>query len=390
MRQFALACDRLNVYHVRMKDLTLKSRQKEGWIMRSERWIGRTVVLLAAMCLAGSCQTAPDESLKAKFERTVELDQVFSPGSQLTVSTASGAIEIVGQEADNAHVIAKIVARAPTKEDAQDLAETIVVGLEPTANGLELRVGRPAPASKRSVSVSYKIIVPRQTSIDCASLSGSIEIADLLGDVAGRTASGAIEIARVTGSLRVHSTSGPVRCEKIDGGDVSLESMSGGVHLSDASNIGTCHMGAASGSLTAKKVEAQFIQMRATSGAVTLNAAQAETIDLHSVSSRVSAKDLSCERLQAESTSGDVSVTFARKAPGNVAAGAKSGAGNISVVMPRDFAGRVDLLANSGSVHMKQPIETSQKLREGHVSGTVGQGSGSLFVRAGTGTINIR
>jgi DUF4097 and DUF4098 domain-containing protein YvlB len=83
-------------------------------------------------------------------------------------------------------------------------------------------------------------------------------------------------------------------------------------------------------------------------------------------------------------------VTFAREAPGNVAAGAKSGSGNINVVMPRDFAGRVDLLANSGTVHMKQPIETPHKLREGHVSGTVGQGSGSLFVRAGTGAINIR
>lgn len=390
VRQLALACTRQNVYYVCVKDQTSESNQKEGWIMRSKRWIERTVIVLAVGLFVGSCATSPDKALRAKFERVIELKHALGPGSQLAVSTTSGSIEITGQETNDVHVTATIVARAATKEDAQELAEKTIVGLEPTANGLELRVGRPAPASKRSVRVDYKIVVPKQTDINSASLSGSIDLTDLHGDISGRTASGAMEVARITGSIHLHSTSGSVRCAEIDHGDVSMESMSGTVHLSEASSLGTCHMGTVSGPVTAKRIEAHSVRVRSASAAVTLSEAQAEVVNLHSVSSRISANDVSCGRLQAESTSGDVSVTFAPEAPGDVAAGAKSNSGSITVVMPRDFAGRVDLMASSGTVRMNQPVEMRDKLDKGHVSGTVGHGSGSLLVRAGSGAIRIR
>ena len=114
-------------------------------------------MVAAAMLMVTGCSTV-DKSLRAKAERTVELERILAPGSQLAVSTTSGSIEVAGQETDRVHVTATIVARAASKEQAQQLAQQIAVRLEPRAGGLETRIEKPAPASNKSVSVRFEII----------------------------------------------------------------------------------------------------------------------------------------------------------------------------------------------------------------------------------------
>ncbi len=358
--------------------------------MRLEQRIGRTLMVLAAMLFVGGCNTSVEEAFRAKSERTIELDCALGSGSALAVSTTSGSIQVTGRQVSDVHAVATIVARAATREQAQELAEQVTVRFERTDNGIQIKVDRPAPASRRSVSVSYEITVPRQTDIDGDSASGAIALTDLIGNVHGRTASGSITASRITGSVHLQSASGSIRCERVDRGDIHLEAASGSVRLTDASTIGTCQMGAASGPVTGRRIEATSIRMNSGSGAVTINDTRADVINLRSASGKVAAKDISCERIQAESTSGDVSVAFSPDAPGDVAAGMKSSSGGVTVVMPRSFAGQVDLRASSGSVRMSQPIAVRSKPARNHISGTVGSGSGSLLVRSGSGSIRVR
>lgn len=358
--------------------------------MRLERWIGRTVVIAAAAFLVAGCSTPVDDALKAKAERKVELDYPLGSGSMLAVSTASGSIRAAGHQTNDAHVVATIVARAATREQARELAEQVTVRFERTDKGVQIKVDRPAPASKRSVSVSYEISVPRQTDIDCDSASGAVALTDLIANVTARTASGAIAVARITGSIQLQSTSGSIRCEQIDRGDIRLDNASGSLHLIDASTIGTCQMNTASGSVTAQRIEARSIRMDSASAGVTAHDVRAGVVNLRSASGRIAAREISCERLQAESTSGEVSVAFSSEAPGDVAAGLKSGSGGVRVVMPRSFAGQVDLRASSGSVRLSQPIAAQGKPGKNYISGTIGSGSGSLLVRSGSGAIRVR
>lgn len=358
--------------------------------MRLERWIGRTAAVAAAVFFLAGCSTPVDDAFKAKAERKVELDYPLGSGSALAVSTASGSIRVAGHQTNDAHVVATIVARAATRQQARELAEQVTVRFERTGNGVQIKVDRPAPASKRSVSVSYEINVPRQTDIDCDSASGAVDLTDLIGAVTGRTASGPIAAARITGSIQLQSTSGAIRCEQIDRGDIRLDNASGSLHLIDASTIGTCQMGAASGSVTAQRIEAKSIRMDCASAGVTAHDVRAELVNLRSASGKVAAREISCERLQAESTSGHVSVAFSSDAPGDVAAGLKSGSGGVTVVMPRSFAGQVDLRAGSGSVRLSQPIAARGKPGKNYISGTIGSGSGSLLVRSGSGAIRVR
>jgi hypothetical protein len=84
--------------------------------------MGRNVALIVMMALVssvGGCIIIHDGeweggfwSHRAKFERTVELQQAMPAGGTLVVSTGSGSIETAGQETDRVQVVAKITARA--------------------------------------------------------------------------------------------------------------------------------------------------------------------------------------------------------------------------------------------------------------------------------------
>ena len=103
-------------------------------------------VAAAVFFLAG-CSTSVDDALKAKAERKVELDYPLGSGSALAVSTASGSIRVAGDQTNDAHVVATIVARAATRQQARELAEQRTVRFERTDNGVQIKVDRPAPAS---------------------------------------------------------------------------------------------------------------------------------------------------------------------------------------------------------------------------------------------------
>jgi hypothetical protein len=359
--------------------------------MYANRAIGLTILLVATLLAVGGCIIdAGGWGPQVKAERTLELDHPLAPGSTLAVSTASGSIGLTGQDVDHAHVMATIQARATTQEEAQELAEQVEISFQESPGKVTIKADRPPQRKRQSISISYQIVVPRQTHVHCSSASGSIRLADLEGNVDAHAASGSIEAAHVQGSVRLNSASGSARCEDVAGGDVRIGAASGSVKLTDASQIGACDLHAASGSVQASNVDANSVKMRSASGSVTLTAAQAQTMDLHSSSGRTKAEDINCQNLKAASVSGSVTVTFAPSTPGDINAHMNSGSGSVSVVVPPEFAGQVDLSVGSGSIHTELPLTVRGKIGKKHITGSVGEGSGYLTARAGSGSIRVR
>jgi len=335
------------------------------------------VVVTALVSSVGGCIIVHDGewdggpwSQRAKFERTVELQQAMKAGGTLVVSTASGSIETTGQETDQVQVVAKITARAATEEEAQQLAEQVQIRFQEAGDKLEIKADKPTLRRSR-ISISYNIITPRQTSLDCESASGSLKVQDLTGNVNAHTASGSVEGARIKGTVRLHSSSGSVHGDNVGGGDVDLDTASGGARLSEVSEAGTCRAHSSSGPVHVQHVQAQSIRMDSGSGGVT-------------------GEDLNCANLKAGSGSGHVSVAFSPSAPNNVVADVGSGSGGIKVVLPPGFAGRVDLSVGSGSVHIDQPVTVRGDIGKRHIVGTIGEGTGSLSAHTGSGSIDVR
>ncbi len=307
---------------------------------------------------------------RAKFERTVELQHAMPAGGTLVVSTSSGSIETVGQETDQVQVVAKITARAATEEEAQKLAEQVEIGFQESGNKLEIKADRPMLHRSR-ISISYNITAPRQMSLDCESASGSLKVRDLTGNVNARTASGSVEAAQIKGAARLHSASGSVHCDDVSGGDVDLDTASGGVRLSNASQVGDCRAHSSSGSVHLQHIQAESIRMDSASGVVT-------------------GEDINCARFKAGSGSGHVSVAFSPSAPNNVVADLGTGSGGINVTLPPGFAGRVDLSVGSGSVHIDQPVTVRGEIGKRQIVGTIGEGTGNLTAHTGSGSIGVR
>jgi DUF4097 and DUF4098 domain-containing protein YvlB len=309
-------------------------------------------------------------SHRAKFERTVELQHPIAAGGTLVVSTGSGSIEATGQETDRVQVVAKITARAGTEDEAQQLAEQVQIRFQEAGEKLEIKADKPTLRRSR-ISISYNITTPRQTSLGCESGSGSLKVKDLTGNVNARTGSGSVEAARIKGTVRLRTGSGSVHADSVSGGDVDLDTGSGGVRLSEASEAGTCRAHSSSGPVHVQHVRAQSIRMDSGSGGVT-------------------GEDLNCANLKASSGSGHVSVAFSPSAPNNVVADLGSGSGGIRVVLPPGFAGRVDLSVGSGSVHIDRPVTVRGELGKRHIVGTIGEGTGSLSAHTGSGSIDVR
>jgi DUF4097 and DUF4098 domain-containing protein YvlB len=342
--------------------------------------MGRTIALVGMMALVssvGGCIIVHDGdwdggfwSHRAKFERTVELQHPMSPGGTLAVSTGSGSIETTGQETDQVQAVAKITARAATEAEAQELAEQVQIGFQESGSKLEIKADLPTLRRNR-ISISYNIITPRQASLDCESGSGSLKVRDLTGNVNAHTGSGSVEGARIKGAVRLRSGSGSVHADNVGGGDVDLDTGSGGVRLSEASEVGTCRAHSSSGPVHVQHVQAESIRMDSGSGGVT-------------------GEDLNCAKLNAGSGSGHVTVAFSPSAPNNVVADVGSGSGGVKVVLPPGFAGRVDLSTGSGSIHVDQPVTVRGDIGKRHIVGAIGEGAGSLRAHTGSGSIDVR
>jgi DUF4097 and DUF4098 domain-containing protein YvlB len=359
--------------------------------VRSRGLSGVTFILFALLLSVGGCIIRTDGWWpQANVERTVELEHPLQAGATLAVGTASGSIHITGQEVDRAHVVATISARAATEEQAQELAEQVSIRFEKSPGKLQIKADRPPQRKKQSISISYQIIAPRQSHIQCNSASGSLNVTDLTGNLDAHAASGSVEATQITGSVNLRAASGSVRCEDVQDGDVYLGSASGRVKLSEAAQIGVCDMHAASGSVVARTVQADSIKMRSASGSVTLTGARAQSIDLHSASGRTTAEQIDGARLKAESVSGGVSVTFVPSAPEDLIAELNSGSGSVDVTVPPSFAGRVDLSVGSGSIHTDLPLMIEGSIKKKHIRGTIGDGSGRLSARTGSGSVRVR
>ncbi len=340
--------------------------------MRSLRFVAQVLIVIALTLSVGGCNIEVGDWSRAHYERTVELHHAMADGSTLVVSTASGSINIAGQAVSEAKVVATIRAQAATEEEAREIAEATEIRFEPAGDGLAIKADTPKLGHNRSVSISYDIVVPHQTSVECSSASGSVEAGNLQGNV------------------RASSASGSVACEAIHGGTVHMSTASGSVRLSDASGLGSCELRTSSGRASAEQVQADRIRISSTSGSVGLRDAHAEEIEMRGTSGSVNGRGIDCSRLTAESASGHVTVEFSPSAPGDVTAGASSISGSVTVAAPSGFAGRVEMSTTSGSVRCDLPLLVQGRMSTRHISGSVGQGTGSLTLRATSGSVHVR
>jgi len=186
---------------------------------------------LCLLVIAAGCDIQIGDWGQAKYETTVQRQAPLAAGSTLVAETSLGSVTITGAETAECSVIANITGRAPTEEEARELAEQVEIKLETVGNTLTVRADKPANKNRRSISISYDIIVPKQTNIECASSYGAIKLTNISGNTNGKTSSGSITAENIEGSANLNTSYGSVKCRNITGDNITVKSSSGSINL---------------------------------------------------------------------------------------------------------------------------------------------------------------
>ncbi len=199
-----------------------------------EKGLLKKVSLGSLLCLlivvAGCCFNIGSCSMRAKYERTVQLSAPLSPGSSFAAQTHNGYITITGADVTDCNLTATIIGQAITEEDAKEVAEQTTIKLEPWGDKLTAKIDKPTYMINRSVTVNLEITVPNQTDLELTTHNGKIEITNITGRLNGTTHNGKVTAEQISGTTELHTHNGSVICREISG-DTQLKTHNGSIKV---------------------------------------------------------------------------------------------------------------------------------------------------------------
>ena len=185
-------------------------------------------------------------------------------------------------------------------------------GLERNRVALSISIPEDAATSVSTVSASG-LLAGMRAGARANTVSGSITIDDVVGDVDINTVSGEVECGNVRGRLKVHSVSGAVTAQQSDAPEVSISTVSGDVALDLVNGAASIKSTSVSGDVTVRAPHAGYdVTANTASGQVVIDG---HAITKHSYTSghRLTDGDGSL-RVKANAVSGNVVVLRAATA----------------------------------------------------------------------------
>jgi DUF4097 and DUF4098 domain-containing protein YvlB len=385
--------------------------------------IGLSILSFAAI---SGCYVQLGGCNQAKYERTVSQQAPCEAGSTLDVVTQSGSIAITGADTNECRVTAKIVAYAPTEEEAQELAEQVEITLDASGDTLKVRADQPHLKNNRSIAVSYEITAPRRLNVLCHSDYGSLSATSLQGALKGKTSSGSIKAEQIEGPLDLDTSYGSIDCKSIAGPTTLLRSSSGSITATDLkgeakfvtsygnitcetfsgtsldlktdsgkiaisnASFRNCLANTAYGSVVCDHLKGDSIKLRSSSGSLDLAVIDAPTLDVSTSYGNIKAHEITTAKLLANSGSGSINIVCTPATGADLTAEVKSSYGGIDFTAPAGFSGQVDLRTDYGSIHTALPITVSGDITKTKVTGKIGEGNGLLRLQTGSGSISLK
>jgi DUF4097 and DUF4098 domain-containing protein YvlB len=300
-----------------------------------------------------------DDNREEQTERYTKTVRIGANG-ELDVSNIAGDITVTKGSGTDATVEVIKTARGRTVEDARNALQLVQVEINERSGRAEVRTQYPNDDMMRrnnrrniNVSVDYNITTPASTHLTVKSISGSVKVTDIKGEVAAESVSGDV---RIGGSGRVGTA----------------KSVSGNVEVSDTQIDGALSAGSISGDVVLRRLTAR-------------------RIDTSSISGEVTIEDVQCERIDAQSISGTVGFGGPLARSGRYSL--KSHSGEVRVAISGGSGFEVEASSFSGEVRSDLPITTrgttNDRSRHRILSGTYGDGSAVLELTTFSGSILI-
>ena len=298
---------------------------------------------------------------QGREEQTDRQTKTFKIGSdgELTLGNVAGDIVVTRATGSEATVEIVKTARARTVEEAREQLGLVTVNVVERARRAEVKTVYPNEERRNNrrnfnVSVAYTVSTPANTRLTIGSVSGSIKVSDIKGELSANSISGAVHIGNA-------------------GRIAAAKSISGDVEIADTQTDGA--------------VEAQSI-----SGSVLLRKLNARRIDIGSVSGSIVIQDVQCDRVEAHSVSGNVEFGGALAKGGRYELNSHSGDVRMAIAGGTGF--EIEANSFSGSVRSDFSL-TAQANSDGDrrgrrsLHGVFGDGSAVLDITTFSGSVVV-
>jgi DUF4097 and DUF4098 domain-containing protein YvlB len=301
---------------------------------------------------------------EGSFDRTLSV----SGPVQLEVGTGSGSIEVTQGASGSVEVHGIIRARSGifSGTNAADKIRRIEENPPIEQVGSVIRVGTRASAHDDlydDVSISYRIVVPTDTSVSSKSGSGSQSISDVKGPVEASAGSGSVTLGKIGGDVAARASSGSIRVAGV-GGNLEVKTGSGSI---DALAIqGSIAASAGSGRIELEQTGAGDVSVHSSSGAVRVRGVRGG--------------------LSVTTSSGSI------RAQGEIVRdwSLEASSGGIEVELPPEASFELDASTGSGSIDSERPVSVTGRISRKALRGAVGNGGPRLDIETSSGSIVIR
>lgn len=307
-------------------------------------------LIWASIPLINFCLTNESYAREFKYEKIVELETPLTAGSSFEAKTHNGSITIRGADVGNCKVKANIVAQAKTEEKAQELAEQVLIELEPSKNKLITKIKKPKSLwyQSYSINVNLDITIPNETNLKLTTHNGHIEIENITGEMNSETHNGSIKISEVSGTIKLKTHNGSITCNDISG-EINSRTHNGPIKISQGK---------------------EKIKLKTHNGSITCNDISGDT--------------------ELKTHNGKVNVTYSKTASPICNISIVTHNGHIHLVSPPNLSAAVNVSTHGGSIKSDLPILLKGKISSHKTEGIIGKGEGKLYLKTHNGPIEIK
>ncbi|HUW20216.1 MAG TPA: M56 family metallopeptidase [Sedimentisphaerales bacterium] len=277
-------------------------------------------------------KTAARKIVSSTGKKSKSIEEFIAPfasGTKLAVTGINGSIKVSAGKEPECRIKAAIEVETKSKQETKELMDKVKVDVRQLAENLSVEVQQPKLRKKQSVTVDFEITLPPQANLDLRTNNGSIDIADISGDIESRTNNGSLSAVRTAGNTRLHTNNGHINVTKA------------------ALAPGTIN--ANNGSITCKEISGD---------------------------------------LQAELNNGRVKISYAKTSPGVCSVSVNANNADIDFTGPLNFSAVVDAVTHTGSIRTDLPLTVKGWMGK-TASGTLGKGEGKLRLETSNGSIRI-
>jgi DUF4097 and DUF4098 domain-containing protein YvlB len=252
------------------------------------------------------------------FSRTVRLGRTGT----FDLQNVSGDINVTGAGGDDVRLEAIKRVRHPNETEARAILSEITIQVQERSGRLEVRTEYPRRRNW-SGGVDFTVSVPRDAAIALRSVSGTVKVSNINGELRAETVSGDI-IASAARKLRIAKTvSGNVEITDAEADELSANSVSGDVIVNRLKASGFDAQ-TVSADLRLTDIEVNHASLRSVSGDIEyagpLQRNGRYQFQSHSGDVRVTPMDAKGFSIEASTFSGDVRSDYAltlQNPPGN-------------------------------------------------------------------------